>query len=422
MHFSPRQLDAVRQAYFALWENDDLIQVIANAPTRPWPRNMRHMVHDLLHVASKSGVPLTVNGTVLELIDMGVLQLSAGTIVPAQDHVFKWLCAPAVQRAAFDALTSSYIDGSAHVQDALRSETGYPDAQSMGEALRAPGSLDALSQTLWRETRDWLATKTIEDYFIRTRSQTGFYLWTPHAFSPNSDALCEQHVRRRTAPTPCGDVVISVYRNSWIESDVLNVYEWEARLVREQGIDAVAVGSLYIRKKTSPYSVCCFALGEAADQVSEKDILLADAFLKEYCEYDDDALDCLFDSGDLMTVLHWERAAGAPAQCGAAVLKAAIGAVKRSYRSISHLVMDGRPSQFRDWSLPHEPEMIQARKAYATKKLYKYVESLQLERGLSSRGESTVFLPMPAYDEDSHPHDEVYRKFLARHRERQEQE
>lgn len=230
------------------------------------------------------------------------------------------------------------------------------------------------------------------------RKLDGFFKWEPCFFSPNV-GRGSGDLKTSEVATPAGVVRLSISR-MYCESEVINVYEWESRLTNATGnVDAVAVGSLFLKKPRSFLYPSEFELASAADQASEKDLILIDAYLelldqgRDFCGLE-----------QLCTVLTWERRLEATPGTGLVCLEAAIRLLKRKYRSINTLVIDSWPLQYRFGTATDSS-------ATSIQNVLWYLGSINPGRWV---GTDSFIAVHPHYDEELNPHDWIYQKHISR--------
>lgn len=220
-------------------------------------------------------------------------------------------------------------------------------------------------------------------------------------FTPNDERSInyKKDVKRSDIPTGKGVVEFSLSKWGWNESDCLNSYEWEARLIGGGGrLLAVAVGSLFLRKRGN-YYLDEYDLAQCADQMSEADLILVDAYLE--------GPGSLFDGYEqFCTVLAWERHPDAPRGSGLVCLQEAIKVLKRKYRALNTIVINSWPQQF---AFNAQTDAAKT----AAMRLEKYIFAVRLQDWL---GMGSCVPVHPLHDEDDDPHDRIYGKYVVRQR------
>lgn len=231
------------------------------------------------------------------------------------------------------------------------------------------------------------------------RKSDGFFTWEPCFFSPNVGRGLSDTLRTTEVQTSAGIVRLSLSK-TYCESEVINSYEWESRLLDgSDGVKAVAVGSLFLRKPKQDFHPSEFDLASAADQASEKDLILIDAYLE------------LLQSGrefsgfeQLCTVLTWERNLGAARGTGLICLETGIRVLKKKYKAINTLVINAWPQQFRFGTVTDASDT-------AARRVLSYLESKSPGSWVGTRAFTAIH---PLYDEKLDPHDMIYGKWVVR--------
>lgn len=239
---------------------------------------------------------------------------------------------------------------------------------------------------------------------VKRRNEDGFFSWEPCVYSPNRHT----HLNSKSTDvvTPSGLVRVSIHRAESLESDQLNAYEWESRLIGADGaLLSVAAGSLFLRKPGTPYFTSEYEFACVADQASENDLILMDAFLERIG---------LLRSGlsgyeQLCVVLSWERHGQAPAGAGRTCLETCIKLLKRKYRGINTVVIDAWPQQFEFGTQSDAAETAIAR-------LQRYLTALQMHHWLGAYGDWHPVFPL--YDHRTDPHLALFSKYVMRDLER----
>lgn len=181
---------------------------------------------------------------------------------------------------------------------------------------------------------------------------------------------------------------------------MINSYEWESRLLDgSDGVKAVAVGSLFLTKPRSEFFPSAFDLASAADQASEKDLILIDAYLEHLWSGQ-----LFLGLEQLCTVLTWERKLGTDPKSGVICLETGIRLLKKKYRAINTLVINARPLQFCFGASTDASDT-------AVQRVRAYLDSIEPGSWI---GSDSYFPIYPLHDEALDPHDMIYGKWVVR--------
>lgn len=251
-----------------------------------------------------------------------------------------------------------------------------------------------LSLELWDATVDRYGHRLLISWFIVERDGFGWLRYFEHSFSSNDekrDWVDKKDIRRKAISTSAGDVDLR-WNRLYSESDVVNAFEWEARLRSNLGVvQAVANGSLYTRKRGSP-NIDLDELFYTAEECSDHDAAMVHELVKT-----NGALEFDEPLGDMLFVWNWERLPHAEPGYGAICLDAALRALKRSYKGVREVVVDARPGQFASWGDLREHPQVADERAKAVHR----VEFLARSVVATALPSSELFLIYPTIDE--HP-------------------
>lgn len=382
----------IAENYFSRWDKDDLSDIIVMNSAEEQPlRNFRGFVMAMWEVeqnwqedprfAAPAKPPqLDLERTTFrEFLKRRVWLV--GQTLSIEEAAFNSLCIPTTRNSVWDALTSG--DDRTDNIDGLR-------------AGLADGSLLAdLAPILWTETVKRYGARALLSWFIVQRNSSGWLRYFERSFSTNDDPLRlgveARDQRRKILKTEAGDVELRVNRLHR-DADDVNAYEWEARLLSRLGVlQAVANGSLFIRKRGDPF-IDLDRLFYTADECSDHDAAMV-------YELDKDGGPMAFEypAGDLLFVWNWERLPHAPAGSGASCLIAALDSLRRSYRGLLELVFDARPAQFASWPEGREHPQVGTARGEAVARVGDLIEEVVL----SCRDEYELTMIYPTLDE--HP-------------------
>ena len=360
------QYEKVAEEYFSRWDCDDLSDPIYANVAGPQPqRSFREFVLAMWEIernwnddprlrGNRAGALSLEATTVAEFMQRSVVV--DGVYLPIERVAYLELCLPTVTNAAAEVLGTYSLGtdgGEARYRQDLAACGFTPDAFT--QALESGAVAEALGPGLWIETLNRYGHRRLLSYFVRERSEEGWYEWWPESFIGNRDRT-DLVPRSRSAETSFGQLTVRTCRR-YVENAVVGAVEWEGRLADANGeATAYAVGTVYLRKR-GVRRVAGEDVFFAADEVSDHDAAVVHELIKPGGPLDEPALD-----SDLLLVWIWERRQGAASGSGAACLASSIELLRSSYKGVRSIVIDARPRQFVVWSVQRDhPEVARLR-------------------------------------------------------------
>ena len=398
-------IDEVRVHLTERWQNDEIYQRYANAPTQyEGPPSIRSFIAEMLALPATALRDPRFEGTQQflgrrpfceldqsqfgELLKASVLLNGLPTTIDtlALLHVF----IPSI-RTVLRADICSYpaMEGpKQRARFALMESCGVPHQKFCEWVLRA-SQVRALAELLWPEIRACHAARPLLDFFTTAR-KNGWYSDPDYPVGTDD----RYPVRTGTLPTPLGAVTLELQRQEVERPAAVYPHAWRATLRGPKGERmAVASGMAY-----SPPRFCsAYEFLSTADEVSDSDIMRVRALLDQFPARFGTGLDT-----GVAFLCVWERTPAAPKGAGAFVLQAGLSALKQSLRKVTALVVDLRPPQFNDWDLPNEPAEIATAKQEAREKVHTVLDALCPERALGKRAER--FDMLQRHDETDSQH------------------
>lgn len=370
---TPEERSKVLAKYHERWRDGVLKQAISNDPTNfNGPYSIQQFLQDLWTAQSPAAPFMELRGdtTLSTYLRQGVrLQ---GESMPLRELAFPLLCQWPLDWCIWEALV--------------------PPGAPPGEAERVRGlikrgAVESLAPEVWDSIMQQYGAIPIVDLFRVARTPEGWFEWFPDSFSPNRHDDFTG-VREWSLPTQFGPVSLKLLRNEYCEE--VNAYEWEATLPTPGSANAVwcrAVGSAYVLKPFTALSGPDFFL--SAETMCEHDaaMVIDLPWWKAGLER----------SAAFLWI--WERHPSAPKGSGVACVEAALKQLKRSYRSLTDLVVDARPRQWSHFGCRHEPQLLAEMRKADVERVGSRVDVGRLSDALGPRTELSLVYPSL----DEHP-------------------
>lgn len=373
------QLAGIDEEYFSRWDGDSLSDPIIGNSLEPQPlRHFRGFIAALCAPKRKKigGYAFVTpdQPVALDLERTTFLQFLArmvrvnGESVSIESLAFHALYLPTVRNCVWETLAG--WQGPVRV-----------DLESLREALGDGRLQQDLSLRLWPETLRRYGDRPLISWFVRDRNSDGWYRYFERSFSSNDTrfpgTVSDNDSRRKLLRIEAGTVELRINRLHR-ESEEVNAYEWEARLLSDVGVLlSVANGSLFIRKRGVSW-IDLDRLFYTADSCSDHDAAVVHELYRP-----GEVLDVSEPDGDLVILWNWERAPTAPPGSGSDCLIAALTSLKKSYKGLSDIVVDARPGQFASWSDGWEPKQVAVLRAAALDRMVELIQSTLAQAGQS---------------------------------------
>lgn len=390
-----RHISNIEKEYWDGVSQDRFLRFPTNAPPRVRPiSSLRSLI---LHYGTwyeSRGLGFDINMSLAKWFELPSLE---GVGVTIGAFAFENLCKPLV------------INSSAYPTNWV--EEDYGRDISFSALIRAARLEETVAPRLWSETLTRHGQRTLASFLVRTPNNTGFMAWEPGIFSGAEDAgrysFRSSETKRKSIEVTHGTLTLSTCPCPRDSENALTANEWEIRLHSPSGeLLAVAVGTIFIKKKSRRrYAVPGYEWLLHADDVSEKDMLLIDAFLEESPDalYDD-----VFGQGDWCLVLNWERNVHAPKGMGLHCLVEGLRELRKMYSCLKFVLLDRRPTQFTDWASDTDLKAVANLKQSAMMKVVHHTEALFA----THIPKLSLYHAAPMLDEDDDPQNMLLGKYL----------
>lgn len=203
---------------------------------------------------------------------------------------------------------------------------------------------------LYRHMRQYVSKNLLPmrvmSLYTTERGDDGFY--TPHGEVNPGQAIIERNVEE-------GKFIFCIERDE-LETNIFRTYTWFSQLQNDNGIVLAQAMGTYVSGPARE-NVPGFELISALDEMCDIDVEIADVVLselqQEILEEDDELVDkgsintrLIFHSGNLITLVGWERSENSLPGTGVALLGYCIDAMKRKYRRNIHIAAIIDPTQY----------------------------------------------------------------------------
>lgn len=268
----------------------------------------------------------------------------------------------------------------------LAKSAGCQNMQDVQRRLEVGVNAVVLSETLVEVLKEKVGARALWSFFRQDPGESGYVSWWPGAYSHAGESLRESEVK-----TARGVVRMRVSRYEDTSDAGIRAYEWAAELrvgEAERVPSAAANGMVYVLPRSNGDLMCSASdLRWAADAVADTDVAQVMAFLKQHKDAEE-----RMKQGDLCFLWLWERKSGSEKGCGAEVLEAALGDLKRRFRGVKTLIVDITPGQFAERSMPQDPPAVQVARMEAIDRIREHLEAMRPARVLKGEMRLTLTL------------------------------
>lgn len=308
--------------------------------------------------------------TMRQLTEMDIRQAD-GSLLQLDHLFFQNLC---VQM--FDSLLSevkSYLDTTEADEErsAILKGASCHTWESLLELCTSPANARFLIERLYRIWVHETADAKLWEFFQMRHQNDGYRTWYPGACGVFGHLMAPREIRSKSA-----DVVIEVSRYMDDTGTTIRPFEWEAQLridSTSEFPDAIACGMVYVMgregEEPAPPNQLLKAVASLADHDAEQVL----AFFGQYHHAEK-----LAARGDLCFLWLWERREGSARGLGVEVLEVALRDLKDRFPRLKTLVVNIKPSQFRDAAADNDPSEVQVARFEACERLEKLLNSLHV--------------------------------------------